>query len=224
MRKRLARVEQAEDTRRRLLDAAKKVFVRRGFHGATLDEVAEEAGFTKGAVYSRFDSKADLFLALLQHHVDERIASIQATAAQPTPEAAQAALGREWPARMRKDLAWSMLVIEFRLHAARVPALNKRYGELHGRLLAVIAATIGELASRSGTVHGLSAPDAARALVAFGTGAVLERAVQGEAFSDAIIQATFEAIGLGSVALAAAAAPEAALAAAPAAARRRAKA
>ena len=51
-------------TRRHLLEAAGVVFARQGFHGATLDEVAATAGFTKGAVYSNFTSKDDLFLAL----------------------------------------------------------------------------------------------------------------------------------------------------------------
>ena len=53
-------------TRTHLLAAAADVFARRGFHGASLDEVADAAGFSKGAVYSNFASKEDLFLALVQ--------------------------------------------------------------------------------------------------------------------------------------------------------------
>lgn len=196
MRKRVPRTEQVEDTRRRLLDAAKKVFVQRGFHGATLDHVAEEAGFTKGAVYSRFGSKADLFLALFERHIEQRIAEIRAAAAQPTFEASRAALAREWPARMRKDLAWSMLVIEFRLHAARVPAVNKRYGELHARLRDVIAETVANGVRQAGQTYALDPQDGARTLIAFGTGAVLERAVEGEAFTDTLMEKTFGALGL----------------------------
>src|SRR5947208_10574781 len=60
---RLTRAESAALTRGRLLEAAQRVFFERGFHGASLEAVAEEAGLTKGAVYSRFESKADLFLA-----------------------------------------------------------------------------------------------------------------------------------------------------------------
>jgi len=58
-----------ELTRQSLLEAAARVFAERGFHGATLDDVAALAGFTKGAVYSNFKSKDDLFLALLEHHL-----------------------------------------------------------------------------------------------------------------------------------------------------------
>jgi AcrR family transcriptional regulator len=61
-------------TRTQLLQAAARVYARRGFDGATLDEVAEEAGFTKGAVYDHFGSKENLMLALLDEHLSGQIA------------------------------------------------------------------------------------------------------------------------------------------------------
>src|SRR5688500_9894478 len=69
-RKRLTRAEAKEATRRKVLAAAAKVFQDRGYHSATLDEVADIAGYSKGAIYSSFATKDDLFLALL----DERVA------------------------------------------------------------------------------------------------------------------------------------------------------
>src|SRR3954464_9745233 len=67
-----------EQTRARLLEAAAQVFARRGCHVATLEEVAAEAGFTKGAVYSNFDSKEGLFLALVDQEIAKRITEIGA--------------------------------------------------------------------------------------------------------------------------------------------------
>jgi AcrR family transcriptional regulator len=64
VRKRLSRQEKKAETRARLLEAAESVFARRGFHAASVEEVAEEAGFSTGAVYSNFGGKEDLFLAL----------------------------------------------------------------------------------------------------------------------------------------------------------------
>src|SRR5436190_10521639 len=61
-------------TRQHLLEAAAIVFTKNGFHGSTLDEVAAMAGFTKGAVYSNFKSKDDLFLALLDERIDRQFA------------------------------------------------------------------------------------------------------------------------------------------------------
>src|SRR5262249_53432660 len=63
-------------TRQHLLDAAAIVFARDGFHGATLDEVATAAGFSKGAVYSNFKSKEDLFLALFDERIDRQFAVV----------------------------------------------------------------------------------------------------------------------------------------------------
>ena len=62
MSKRLSRNERKAQTRAELIDAAARVFARRGYHGTTVDDVAEEAGFTKGAFYSNFESKEDVFV------------------------------------------------------------------------------------------------------------------------------------------------------------------
>src|SRR5258706_4968023 len=74
---RLSRAEQRDLTRTRLLDAAEKVFVDRGFHAASVDEVAEEAGYSKGAVYSNFENKDELFLAVLERRVTSRALAIE---------------------------------------------------------------------------------------------------------------------------------------------------
>ncbi len=180
---RRTREEQREDTRRRLLDAARRVFLRRGFHGASLDLVAEEAGFTKGAVYSRFASKADLFLALLDERITTRIAEMQAAAARTRdPSDLGAAIGRQWDAKLGQDEDWSLALIEFRVHAARDAALNRRYAATHARLLDAIAAMIEREWQETGDAPPMPAADIARAAVAMGTGAVLERAADATGF------------------------------------------
>src|SRR5579863_10773918 len=68
-----------QQTRDHLLAAAAQVFADRGFHGASLDEVAAVAGFSKGAVYSNFKNKEDLFLALLESHYEREMAAVRAT-------------------------------------------------------------------------------------------------------------------------------------------------
>jgi len=69
---RLTRAEQGERNRGLVLAAARRVFLERGYAGATLDAIAEEAGFSKGVVYSQFAGKPDLFLALLERRIAER--------------------------------------------------------------------------------------------------------------------------------------------------------
>ena len=81
-RRRRPRSEQVAENRDRLLDAAARVFRELGYTGASLDAIAAAAGFSKGAVYSHFDSKADLFLSLLEDRIDGRRQEQLATAAQ----------------------------------------------------------------------------------------------------------------------------------------------
>ena len=70
---RITRVERKAKTRADLVAAARTVFLRRGFHGASLEEIAQEAGYTKGAVYSNFEDKDALYLAVLDDHYERRI-------------------------------------------------------------------------------------------------------------------------------------------------------
>lgn len=74
--RRLSRQESRQQTRERLLEAATKVFSKRGFYEASLDEVAEEAGFSKGAVYSNFANKEGLFMALLDRHLKVELQNV----------------------------------------------------------------------------------------------------------------------------------------------------
>ena len=78
------------EVRDRILDAASKVFAAEGFAGATIDAIGQAAGFTKGAVYSNFESKDELFLALLDREFEQRGAQI-ATALEGGGDTAAAA-------------------------------------------------------------------------------------------------------------------------------------
>jgi AcrR family transcriptional regulator len=61
---RWTRERRLEHTRSLLLDAAEAVFAEKGFTPATLDDIADTAGYTKGAIYKHFTAKEDLFLAV----------------------------------------------------------------------------------------------------------------------------------------------------------------
>jgi AcrR family transcriptional regulator len=176
MRSGLARVEKNELTRRALLDAARRVFLERGFHGASLDAVADAAGLTKGAVYSRFDSKADLFLALLEERIEERIDQVRATIGSGSIEDDVAALERQYTAILRTQLQWTLLVIEFRVHAARHPELNRRYAALHRRFRAALVEAATESASASGGAPPRPPEEMIEAAFVLGSGGALELA------------------------------------------------
>jgi AcrR family transcriptional regulator len=130
---RLSRAEQNDRNRALLLAAARQVFLERGYYAATLDQIADEAGFSKGAVYSRFASKADMFLALLEDRIAERAARNAQLAGELAGTGNFSALLELAEQAERGSPGWRLLVTEFRVHAARDPGLNRRYASLHAR-------------------------------------------------------------------------------------------
>src|SRR5689334_17301478 len=90
------RAAKREANRTRILRAARKVFGKRGFHAATIEEIADEAGLSNGAIYYNFASKGDLFFALLEQRQDERIEHMRRTLGSTTAaDATDFALGEE---------------------------------------------------------------------------------------------------------------------------------
>jgi AcrR family transcriptional regulator len=93
--KRLTRKEKQAETRAGLLDAAERVFLRRGLQGSSVEEIAAEAGFTRGAFYSNFESKDELFVELLHARVYDRYARL-------------AEQSQEQPGSPREQLRWGI--------------------------------------------------------------------------------------------------------------------
>src|SRR5215212_8665685 len=140
---RLSRAERREQTRQELLSAAEACFVSRGFHASSVDEVAERAGFTKGAVYSNFDSKEDLFFAVYERRVDRRVEEMEA-AAREAPTAAEAfermAPGSE--GRRESGDGWLAVFFEFWAHVLRHPELKQRFAAQHRRVIETLAVAL----------------------------------------------------------------------------------
>ncbi len=155
-RTRLSRSESKALTRERLLEAARTVFLQQGFHATTVDQIAEEAGFTKGAVYSAFESKADIFLALYEERAERRAAEyLRFAEGAGRDEQTQAAMA-EWVTVLRRDRDWSLVLIEFWVHAARDERLRQRFDSVHKTVRAALAEAIQATAHRSG--RRLAAP------------------------------------------------------------------
>lgn len=177
---RLTRKQQGEANQQRLLDAALEVFTARGFHGATLEQIAAAAGFSTGLVYSRFASKADLFLALLERTIETRVADLQRARRTKVGDAEAAAMTRSWWEGVRKRPEWMLVVIEFRVHAARDPELNARYAALHAHHVQAMAEVIAHDLGRADGAPAELPVDEARMALALGSGLVLERWALGD--------------------------------------------
>jgi AcrR family transcriptional regulator len=177
---RLSRAEQNGRNRALVLAAARRIFLARGYHAATLDEIADQAGFSRGVVQSRFGNKADLFLALLEEQIAERAAQ-NAQVAEGLSGAEGMRVLREHAARRsRAELDWGLLVIEFRVHAARDPDLSRRYAALHTRTRQALAEVITGIYRRAAQPPPFPAEDMAQMILTAEAGIRLEQAAEPE--------------------------------------------
>jgi AcrR family transcriptional regulator len=192
---RLSRAEQTSRNRELVLAAARRVFLERGYHAATLDQIAEAAGFSKGVVYSQFAGKGDLFLALLESRIAERAQENarlveQALAAGRTGAEGITALLERAGEAATTEPAWGLLVLEFRIHAARDAGLNRRYAEAHGRTVAAAGSLVAALYDAAGEAPPMPAEDMARVMLAMGAGVELELAADPDALGGGQAAAT----------------------------------
>jgi AcrR family transcriptional regulator len=122
-------------TRSRFLQAAEKIFARDGFDASKLEEIAAAAGYTRGAFYANFESKEDLFLALLEQEITARIQKMRSQVGSSSkPEEKLRALRDFW-LEMCLDRRWSLLVLEFKLFAVRHPEVKTRLTAMHRKLV-----------------------------------------------------------------------------------------
>jgi AcrR family transcriptional regulator len=184
---RLTRKEKQAHTRQCLLEAAAKVFSRRGLAKGSIDEVAETAGFTKGAFYANFKSKEELFLAMLDERFAERLAEIERAIAEgdgPEDEARRA--GADFTRYLAADPEWQRLFMEFTAYAARNEdfraELVTRYRTLQARLADAYARVEDEL----GVKCPVPLDDVAAMTMAMANGWAVEKLMFGDELDDAI--------------------------------------
>ncbi len=186
--KRETRAERQARTRAELLSTAAKVFARRGYEGASVEEIAEEAGYSHGAVYSNFDSKADLFLAVFEEYMAERARELAATQVaidgDAPLEVRARALADQWMERFAKDRESFLLHMEFIAHAGRDPELAGRFGTRSAALREAISQYISHYQEEAGVTLALPADDLALVLRALGIGLAVEALVSPGAVRD----------------------------------------
>lgn len=150
-------------TRERLLDAASEVFARKGVVGASVEEICEAAGFSRGAFYSNFDTKEDLCLALLQREADDHLratkdalATLPASALQdlsldtiPLEDLIERAITM-FLRSQRGDKVSVLVSSELRMHAAREEALRPGYQAFVERASSMFADILEETAAAIG--------------------------------------------------------------------------
>lgn len=172
MSNRLSRQESQANTRSRLIEAAKVAFREHGFHRASADAIAADAGFTRGALYANFDGKDGLFLAVLDEEIDARYATLSS----PTPDAKT--LASRYCRLLDEDPEWTLALLEFTIHAARHPELAERLRARNDDLRRLAVNAITQV--RPEISPGRAELGVKLALAA-NTGVALERAIDPEA-------------------------------------------
>jgi AcrR family transcriptional regulator len=180
----LTRQEQQEQTREALLDTATHVFARRGYHEAKLAEIAREAGFTTGAVYSNFDGKEGLFLALADREMNRRTGLAEALVdglrnADDPSEALTASLDQA----IEQGPETVLLFFEFWSYFARRGEPAPQFESRRNEVREAFAQALELDAERRGRRLVLPASELASTLRAVINGLGFERAVEGEEFS-----------------------------------------
>lgn len=181
----LTRKQRQDQTRAELVAAAAKVFAWRGYHKATVEEIAAEAGFSTGAVYSNFDGKEELFLALADHQVDNRVAEIQAVAdaAEGNGDASVEAAD-QFRAFLERDPDWPLLFYEFWSVSVRNPDLQGELAKRRDAIRDALADTLERVAKELGFELRFPAPALATAIAASLNGLAFERAADPDALPD----------------------------------------
>jgi AcrR family transcriptional regulator len=168
---RLTPERRREMTRTALIEAAAEVFTRRGFHAASLEEIAEVAGFTRGAIYSNFGGKEEIFIALLDHLTEQQLTAFghamdsSTGSVQERSQAASAIWGHT-----QREQRLPMLSLEMRLYAMRNPDFRRRLALAERRQQEQIATFIERIATQENRALTYDARDLAEILRAFSDG------------------------------------------------------
>lgn len=185
---RLTREEKKARTRTQLIAAAAAVFGRRGFVAASLDEVAEEAGLTKGAVYSNFDSKEDLFQAVIDERLNEpmRHGAEIIDSTMGTSEDHAMAGARVFVDTVEQEREVFLLALEFNIHVARHPELASAFKARNREQLQRVAEIISSKSSQESPLP-LPAEQMAIAVEALSQGIALQKLADPESVPDDLL-------------------------------------
>jgi AcrR family transcriptional regulator len=183
--KRLNREEKKAETKARLLDAARRVFAAHGFQAATVDQIADEAGYSKGAVYSNFSSKEDLYLSMLEQHFEERRHRIAAAVAgQDSYEGQTVVAAAQFMEMVRSEPEWTLLFMEVTAYASRNPELQPRLAQAMRGFQETVRFLLEEGVRGFGIKGEVPSNDMAIAVMALGHGMALHDILDPEGVAD----------------------------------------
>jgi AcrR family transcriptional regulator len=171
--KRLTRAQQQAATRERLLAAAEQVIARHGYGGASIDLISAEAGYSKGAIYSNFDSKEALFLELLRLYMERDMAELERIVSLGPDKISEAVTG--WLESMHVEKDCPLVASELQLQARRSPAFAKRYYALQEQQARTLAGILKRYFKAASVPLPMDPLDLAASMTALAHGLSLQR-------------------------------------------------
>ena len=180
-----------EDVRRWLLDAALTEFIEHGYGRASLDRIALTAGFSKGAIYSNFTGKEDLFLALMDEQVRQRVDKIRELVARTsgnTQAEVAGEIGRTLTALIVDDADWQLLFLDYVTQAARDRAAHSTFADRRRTVRTLIATAAHDLLGADHPLWQRFSPDTfAVTLLALSNGIAIERIADPDSIPDQLL-------------------------------------
>jgi len=193
---RIRRVKR-DEVRSRILEAAYSVFAERGYEGAGLERIAEAAGFSKGAVYSNFANKDELFFAMISARIDERLASVRTAEEAAAPRSRRGASAPKAIAKLagmllrelgEGDPVWQMMFIEFWLRCVRNDGLREKLAQKRRTMRTSIAEYAESQAARIGMkLSKEEAMDLATTVLALSNGLGIEGLIDPKSVRPALL-------------------------------------
>jgi AcrR family transcriptional regulator len=160
-----------------LLDSARTLFIDRGYHATSISDICDHAGFTRGAFYSNYNSKEQLFLTLYDGETDRVLAGLRQAFTETSSSADPLArLAHYVDGHRREHLQWFLVSMEFTLHAARNPVIAADLAHREDRLTAGMATALAPLVPHATPAY---ARQLARLLTALHEGAIAQELIHG---------------------------------------------
>ncbi|MEU2868098.1 TetR/AcrR family transcriptional regulator [Streptomyces olivoreticuli] len=160
----------------KLMDSALELFTEKGFHATSISDISDRAGLTRGAFYSNYRDKEELFLALYDAQADALIAGVDAALeAMPAGADPFAVLMEHLDARRDEERRWFLASMEFTLQAVRNEELARDLAAHEDRVIAALTGLMERLLERSGRSPVVETADLTRLAIALHEGLTMLR-------------------------------------------------
>ncbi|MGS1006924.1 TetR/AcrR family transcriptional regulator [Achromobacter anxifer] len=198
---RLTREQSRDQTRQRLLDAAQSIFLAKGFVAASVEDIAEQAGYTRGAFYSNFTSKSELFLQLLRRDHERVMSDMRAIFEDGESRPQMEARVLEYYSTHYRENDCFLLWMEGKLQAARDPDFRAGFVACMRELREATTEYIRQFSARVGTPLRMPPEQMALGLLALSDGMQFSYAFDPQAvtpeMTEAVLAGFFRSVVFG---------------------------